>query len=202
MVDGAVRLLAQQGLQATSFAEVLQLTGAPRGSIYHHFPGGKDQLVAAAVEAAGKRAIGVLDGLAGSTPEQITATFLGLWRLLLERSGNTAGCAVLAVTVATRSEELVDQAGKVFRAWRARLAELLAVGGLPDATAFAATLVAASEGAVVMARAERSLEPFDAVAGYLLAQVRTASAAPAAASAAASAATAAAVPAAAPAAPQ
>src|SRR3954469_10334887 len=102
MVSGAVRLLAQQGLQATSFSEVLQLTGAPRGSIYHHFPGGKDQLVAAAVDAAGDHAMRVLDGLAGSSPEKITETFLGLWRLLLETSGNTAGCAVLAVTVATR----------------------------------------------------------------------------------------------------
>ncbi|WP_433307078.1 TetR/AcrR family transcriptional regulator [Actinoplanes sp. CA-030573] len=172
MIDGAVRLLAQQGLQATSFAEVLQLTGAPRGSIYHHFPGGKDQLVAAAVEAAGARAIGVLDGLAGQSPERVTEAFLGLWRLLLERTGMTAGCAVLAVTVATRSDELVSGAGAVFRAWRSRLSDLFEAGGLPDAGAFAATLVAASEGAVVMARAERSMEPFDAVAGHLLAQVR------------------------------
>lgn len=176
MIGGAVRLLAQQGLQGTSFAEVLELTGAPRGSIYHHFPGGKDQLVAAAVDAAGRQAMGVLDGLAGESPERITETFLGLWRLLLERTGNTAGCAVLAVTVATRSDDLLDRAGGVFRSWRARLAELLAAGGLADAdaTAFAATLVAASEGAVVLARAERSLEPFDAVAGYLLARVRAA----------------------------
>jgi TetR/AcrR family transcriptional regulator, lmrAB and yxaGH operons repressor len=168
MIDGAVRLLAQQGLQATSFAEVLQLTGSPRGSIYHHFPGGKDQLVVAAVEAAGKKAIGVLDGLAGESPEKVTATFLGLWRLLLEHTGCTAGCSVLAVTVATQSEELIDSAGKVFRAWRGRLADLFEVGGLPEPAGFAATVVAASEGAVVMARAERSLEPFDAVAGYLL----------------------------------
>ena len=174
MVAGAVQLLALQGLQATSFAEVLQLTGAPRGSIYHHFPGGKDQLVAAAVDAAGAHAIKVLDGLAGASPVQVTETFLGLWRLLLERTGTRAGCAVLAVTVASRNDELIDRAGAVFRAWRERLADLLAAGGLPAAPAFAATLVAASEGAVVMARAERSLAPFDAVAGYLLEQVRTA----------------------------
>ncbi|MGX6600785.1 TetR/AcrR family transcriptional regulator [Micromonosporaceae bacterium Da 78-11] len=175
MIAGAVRLLAQQGLQATSFAEVLQLTGAPRGSIYHHFPGGKDQLVLAAVDAAGDHALGVLDGLVGQTPERVTETFLGLWRLLLERSDNSAGCAVLAVTVATRSDDLLDRAGTVFRAWRTRLGDLLAAGGLPDAPAFAATLVAAAEGAVVLARAERSAEPFDAAAGYLLGRVRAGS---------------------------
>ena len=174
MIAGAVRLLAQQGLQATSFSEVLALTGAPRGSIYHHFPGGKDQLVGAAVEAAGAHALRVLEPLSGSDPVEVTEAFLGLWRLLLERTGSTMGCAVLAVTVAARSEELLDQAGAVFRGWRARLAELLAAGGLPEAEAFAATLIAATEGAVVLSRAERFLEPFDAVAGYLLSQVRTA----------------------------
>ena len=174
MIAGAVRLLAQQGLQATSFAEVLQLTGAPRGSIYHHFPGGKDQLVAAAVEAAGRHALTVLDGLAGESPERVTEAFLGLWRLLLERSGNTTGCAVLAVTVATRDDDLLARAGEVFRAWRTRLTALLDEGGLPGAEAFATTLIAATEGAVVLARAERSTAPFDAVAEYLLSQVRVA----------------------------
>jgi AcrR family transcriptional regulator len=174
MIAGAVRLLAQQGLQATSFSEVLALTGAPRGSIYHHFPGGKDQLVGAAVDAAGAHALKVLVPLTGSDPVEVTEAFLGLWRLLLQRTDTTAGCAVLAVTVAARSDELLDKAGAVFRTWRERLAELLAAGGLPSPDAFAATLIAASEGAVVLARAERSLEPFDAVAGYLISQVRAA----------------------------
>ena len=57
MIEGAVRLLARHGLQATSFTEVLELTGAPRGSIYHHFPGGKDELISAAVDRAGARAL-------------------------------------------------------------------------------------------------------------------------------------------------
>jgi AcrR family transcriptional regulator len=174
MIGGAVRLLAQQGLQGTSFAEVLQLTGAPRGSIYHHFPGGKDQLVGAALDVAGGQALTVLNGLAGAPAEQVTETFLGLWRLLLERTDCRMGCAVLAVTVATDSPDLLDRAGEVFRTWRARLAELLEQGGLSgaDAAGFAVTLVASAEGAVVLSRAERSIEPFDAVARFLLDQVR------------------------------
>ena len=51
MIAGAARLLARRGLQATSFSTVLAATGAPRGSIYHHFPGGKDELVVAALDA-------------------------------------------------------------------------------------------------------------------------------------------------------
>ena len=60
MVDGAMALLARRGLQATSFSEVLAATGAPRGSLYHHFPAGKDQLVAEAVDRAGGVLINVL----------------------------------------------------------------------------------------------------------------------------------------------
>ncbi len=169
MVAGAALLLAQHGLQATSFSEVLELTGAPRGSVYHHFPDGKDQMVGAAVDLAGARAIGYLDGLGGASVVAITDGFLGLWREVLTRSQLSAGCAVLAVTVATDSPALLDRAAGVFRAWRARLTELLADAGLarPDAAAFAATLVAASEGAVVISRAEQSLDAFDLVAGQL-----------------------------------
>ena len=175
MIDGAIRLLAQQGLQATSFAEVLELTGAPRGSVYHHFPGGKDQLVSAAVDRAGARALQVLDGKQGISAEELTTAFLGLWRELLVRSALGAGCAVLAVAVATDSRELLQHAGAVFRTWRGQLAELFEYAGLSakEAAQFAATLVAASEGAVVLARAEQSLEPFELVADQLLEQVRT-----------------------------
>jgi TetR/AcrR family transcriptional repressor of lmrAB and yxaGH operons len=175
MVKGAVRLLAVRGLQETSFSEVLEIAKAPRGSIYHHFPEGKDQLVSAAVDLAGANALDVLDRLQGATAEKVTATFLGLWREVLTRSELRAGCSVLAVTVATDSADLLDHAAEVFRAWRSRLAELMLQGGLADTDAlpFATTLIAASEGAVVLSRAERSLEPFDLVADHLGAQVAT-----------------------------
>jgi TetR/AcrR family transcriptional repressor of lmrAB and yxaGH operons len=174
MIEGAIRLLAQRGLQATSFSEVLELTGAPRGSIYHHFPEGKDQLVGAAVDRAGIRASHALEGRPGASVEELTALFLGIWREVLVRSQFRAGCAVLAVTVATDSQELLRHAGAVFRSWRRQLAEMLERGGLSakEAAQFATTLVAASEGAVVLSRAEQSLEPFDLVAEQLLEQSR------------------------------
>jgi len=178
MIDGAIRLLAQHGLQATSFAEVLAVTGAPRGSIYHHFPEGKDQLVKAAVDRAGAHALQALEGQAGESAEQLTALFLGFWRELLVRTQCRAGCAVLAVTVATDSQELLQHAGAVFRSWRGQLAAMFEQTGLSSqqAAQFAATLVAASEGAVALSRAEQSVEPFDLVAEQLLAQIRLLSA--------------------------
>jgi len=171
MIEGAVTLLAMRGLEGTAFSDVLDRSGAPRGSIYHHFPEGKEQLVDAAIELAGERALRVLDALRGEPPKTVTAAFLDLWRAVLVRSGLRAGCAVLAVTVATDSPDLLGHAAAVFRAWRGRLAELYVEGGLDRHTAerFAMTLVAATEGAVVVSRAEQSLDPFELVAEELLA---------------------------------
>ena len=178
MVESAAQLLARRGLQATSFSEVLELSGAPRGSIYHHFPDGKDQLIESALDAAGAVAIELLDRKAGAPAIEVATWFLHIWREVLVRSHFDAGCAVLAVTVAADSPKLRDHAAGIFRTWRGRLAELLEQGGLaPDiAAATAATLIAASEGAVALSRAEQSMEPFDLVAEQLLRQVRSLSA--------------------------
>ena len=178
MVEGAVRLLATEGTQGTSFADVLELTGAPRGSVYHHFPDGKEQLLAAAVDLAGARALDAVDRWTGRSPVEVAESFLGLWRSVLTGSDLRAGCAVLAVTVSSGSPELLQHAATVFRSWRTRLAALFEEGGIDagDAAGLAALLVAASEGAVVVSRAEQDLEPFDLVAEQLLDRVRLLSA--------------------------
>jgi AcrR family transcriptional regulator len=170
MVESAAVLLAMRGLDGTAFSDVLARSGAPRGSIYHHFPEGKDQLVEAAMRLAGDRAIGVLEPLRGAPPRDVTAAFLDLWRAVLDRSTLRAGCAVLAVTVATDSSDLLDRAAAIFRAWRTALAELYVEGGVEPGVAarLAMTVIAATEGAVVVSRAERSMDPFELVAEELL----------------------------------
>jgi TetR/AcrR family transcriptional regulator, lmrAB and yxaGH operons repressor len=180
MVASAIVLLAKHGWAGTSFSEVLAHSGAPRGSIYHHFPGGKEQLIAVAIEHVGARAAQVLDPLDGRSATEITDGFMAMWRSILERSGCTAGCSVLAVTVSADSPELLDRAGEIFRSWQARLAGLFRSAGLAqdDADAFATTLIAASEGAVVLARAQRQLAPFETVHRQLRALAASYSTAP------------------------
>lgn len=175
MIDGALALLAQRGLQATSFTELLSATGVPRGSLYHHFPGGKDQLVAEAVDRAGAVLREALAPVGGAKAEDVVARFLAIWRTVVTRSHCRSGCAVVAVTVATDSAELSARAAAVFRNWRDLLAGLLHQGGLPapQAGQFAVLLIASVEGAVVLSRAEQSLEPFELVAGQLMDQVRS-----------------------------
>ncbi len=173
MILGTNLLLAQRGLHETSFSQVLESTGAPRGSIYYHFPNGKEELVAAALDLAGSHALELLEEVDGSSAREVVDHFVGLWRKLLTHSGFQVGCSVVAVTVATDSPELLSHAGEVFRSWRVRIAELLEKGGLkrPDAERFSVALIAGMEGAVVMSRAERTIDSFELVAEQLTADV-------------------------------
>src|SRR5271169_1752891 len=99
MVEGAVRLLATKGVEGTSFAEVLETTDSPRGSLYHHFPGGKPEILHAALDLASERGLAEMQATRGQPATEVIERFLVLWRELLTRSRFTAGCAVVAVTV-------------------------------------------------------------------------------------------------------
>ena len=179
MIAGAARLLAQRGPQATSFSTVLAETHAPRGSIYHHFPGGKEELVTAAVDATLQHALNLIDRDMGASAVQVTQSFLAAWRALLTYAHFNAGCALVAVTVAAETDAVRLQAAEAFRAWRGKLARALEAGGLSEADAgsTATLLLAASEGAVVICRAEQDIGPFDVVAAQLVDHVRALAAA-------------------------
>jgi TetR/AcrR family transcriptional repressor of lmrAB and yxaGH operons len=169
MIASAVKLLAVHGFQATTFSSVLADSGAPRGSIYHHFPEGKDQLIGAAIDLAGDRALALTDALRGLPAPEVVDAFAGLWRAVLVRSDFRAGCAVLAVTVSADVPALVDRAAAIFRSWRERLGQAFEAAGVEAARARALALavIAGCEGAVVLCRAEHSLEPLEVVAAQL-----------------------------------
>jgi TetR/AcrR family transcriptional repressor of lmrAB and yxaGH operons len=170
MVDGAIALLASRGLEGTSFSEVLELTGTPRGSIYHHFPGGKDELVGAAVDGALHRVLDLMEVKAGASAVEVTEFFLSAWRATLTSSDFSAGCALVAVAVATESPALRRKTAAAFITWRDQLARLLEQGGLGRVKAeqHAALLLAGSEGAVVISRATGDLSAFDSAAAALV----------------------------------
>ncbi len=172
MVAGAVRLLAERGLEGTSFGDVLAATGASRGSVYHHFPGGKRELVDAALDVASLRAMEAMEAVRGEPAPVVMERFLSLWRHLLVATELRVGCAVLAVTVASDEPQLTAHTGRIFRAWREQLESLFVAGGAAAdrARGLAALAIAATEGAVAVARAERDLEAFELVAAQLVAQ--------------------------------
>ena len=111
-----------------------------------------------------------MEATRGQSAVEVVERFLGLWRDLLDRSRLTAGCAVVAVTVAADDDDLLDHAGTIFRTWTERLTELCVAGGVDPESArrLAVTVIAATEGAVALCRTERSLEPFEDVSATLL----------------------------------
>ena len=170
MAEGASQLLATNGMDGTTFAEVLARTGAPRGSVYHHYPGGKTELIHAALDVANTFGRAELEAVRGRPAVEVVTTFLAQWRGLLESFSLRAGCAVVAVAVGGSEPELREHAGAVFREWRELLAGLMVDGGVEPGSApsLAMLVIAATEGAVAVSRAEGDLEPFEAVATQLL----------------------------------
>jgi TetR/AcrR family transcriptional repressor of lmrAB and yxaGH operons len=174
MVSAAVRLLAQHGPPGASMGDVLSEAGAARGSTYHHFPGGKRELYAEALDLASSRALQALEPVRGRPAEEVVTAFFAMWRQLLTATDLRAGCAVLAVAVAGQEAETVAQAGAIFREWRAHLESLLVDGGLPQsrAASLAALAITAAEGAVAIARAEEDINLFELVAEQVIAAAR------------------------------
>lgn len=173
MVASAVKLLAKSGYQGASFSEVLSESKAPRGSIYHHFPGGKDQLIQVALETHWRGVSARLRATEPSSTAQVVAGFVEGWRALLTRSDFRLGCSLAGVTVTAGEPKLLDTAGSIFTDWSSLLAEQFASVGVDPTSAedHAVLLLSACEGAVVLARASRSLDPLDRVERTLLAAI-------------------------------
>ncbi len=167
MVRSAAYLFRERGFTGTAFSDVIAHSGAPRGSIYHHFPGGKDQLAEEAVRYAGDYlSAGVRAATRDDDPVAAVRAFIGWWRRVLVKSDFRAGCPIAAVTVESRH---ADAASTAFRNWQHALsAGLVSAGATAARAARLSTLIVASvEGATILCRAHRSLAPLDDVVAEL-----------------------------------
>jgi AcrR family transcriptional regulator len=172
MVRSPAALLREYGASATSIDRVLAHSGAPRGSVYHHFPGGRTQLIDEAVALAGDLMAGVIDtAMRADDPVEAIDAFFALWRDRLVDSRFRSGCPIVAVAVETNDDapQLARSAGAVFAGWQEAFTALFRRHGLPEdrSRRLAALVVAAEEGAVVMCRAQQSTAPMEAVAAEI-----------------------------------
>lgn len=175
MVVGAAELLSRAGLAEASLRNVVARTGAPRGSIYHHFPGGKDELVGEAMRWIGGRLVAALRRTPVTAPDDVVIAFAGLFRRLLVETETNAGCAVAAVVAgAPAGTPPSAAAAAVFRSWRDELEALFAAAGVEPGprAALATVTVATVEGALVLARADGDVAAFDAAVEELVRLVR------------------------------
>jgi AcrR family transcriptional regulator len=177
MIRATAEAMRRHGVTATSFTEVLEQSGAARGAIYHHFPGGKAELAQAAVRWTGDSvatALGTIRATPGH-PEGVVDAFLELVRPVVLESASGAGCAVAAACTESEAGSGLQLASRdALRSWRERLADqLVHAGAAPgEASRLASLLLTTLEGAHVLCRAEGSIEPFDAAAAALRERAR------------------------------
>jgi AcrR family transcriptional regulator len=175
LVAGAADMIRRRGLGATSVRDLAKHSGAPLGSTYHYFPGGKEQLATEAIRYAGDTVVRVLSKRLEAGPVEGLHAFLTLWRRTITDTDFDAGCPVVAVAV--EDDGAVGAvAAEVFTSWEKLLADSLRQHGAAkrEAEQLATLIVAAVEGAVVMCRAKRSAQPLDAITPQLEALVAAA----------------------------
>ncbi|CQD08654.1 transcriptional regulator [Mycobacterium europaeum] len=167
MVISAALLIRERGAHATAISDVLEHSGAPRGSAYHYFPGGRTQLLCEAVDYAGEHVAAII-AEARSGPE-LMDTLIDKYRRQLLDTGFRAGCPVVAVSVEAGEEErmapLVERAASVFDRWTDLIAQRFIADGIARdrASDLAVLATTALEGAIVLARVRRDLTPLDVV---------------------------------------
>jgi AcrR family transcriptional regulator len=172
MVRSAASLIRTRGVSATSLSDVLADSGAPRGSIYHHFPKGKEQLAADAIQWTSERVLAHQRANPATTASGVLERFIDMWRQTVIVSGGKAGCVVAGVAIDTVAGEpgLIDVVRATFRSWADLLAEQLEAVGVPAdrASAIATATLAGMEGALILCRAEGNSGPLETVAAELM----------------------------------
>jgi len=170
MVVSAALLIRERGAQATAISNVLKHSGAPRGSAYHYFPGGRMQLLEEATDYAGAYIAGKIS--AAESAVSLLDELIEMYRQQLIRSDYRAGCPIVAVTVEAGDPDnpepttkVIERAAAAFELWTDLIGRRLRAEGVDAARAeeLAMLVTASIEGAIIVARASRDVKPLDLV---------------------------------------
>ncbi len=165
LLEGAGRLLAERGYAGMELRDVAERGSAPRGSIYHHFPGGKAQLAAEAAEVDGRRVRKAIE--ASIAARGLKATLAGFGEMFRRRAADhpeLIGCPVAAAALARPEDPaLAAAATAAFQSWEDAIAAALEAEGVAagQAANFAGLVVSTIEGALVRTRAAGDHAPLD-----------------------------------------
>ena len=170
MVVSAALLIRERGAHATAISDVLEHSGAPRGSAYHYFPGGRTQLLCEAVDYAGDHVGTIIAEAEGGL--ELLDTLIDKYRRQLLDSDFRAGCPIVAVSVEAGEQQdrermtpVIERAAAVFDRWTELIVQRFVADGIPrdQAAELAVLATSAIEGAIVLARVRRDLTPLDLV---------------------------------------
>lgn len=164
MIESAIDLMRAYGLSGAGINDVVLQSGAPRGSLYHHFPGGKLQMAQEALSIQGARVQSFIHQALDGAPaghDKVIALFESFARRVEEaefRKSCALGCVALDLDEDT--ERLRQVVAESFAAWQETIAAHFQPLGAQAATEFAGLLLTGIEGAYVRARAEHSSDAF------------------------------------------
>jgi len=166
MIQAASELFGQRGYHATAFSDVIEESGAPRGSIYFHFPGGKHELAREVIARAGDEIEETVAGAASQAGDP-AALIRALAEVMVQRfegSDYRHGCSIatMVLELAPYDEELTLEFDKVFSRWRDAMVDRFEAWGVVRrrGVVLADLVMSGLEGALVVSRAARSSEPF------------------------------------------
>jgi len=173
IVRAAATLFRRNGYAATGINEIADVAGAPKGSLYHYFPDGKDQIGEAAVRFAGKGLVATMEKLEQEhrTAAAMVQAYCRLLAGWMAKSGFRDGCPISTTLLesAPQSQGIALAGREAFADWRAVIARALLRDGFSRAEArrLATLTISAIEGSLILARVESSGEPIEDVARSL-----------------------------------
>ena len=171
MIEATIDLMRRSGLTGAGINEIVRASGAPKGSVYHFFPGGKQQIASEALMAYSRRVLEFIEAALGSrrsASAKVTALFAAFARRVEEgefRKSCPAGTVCLDLD--PELESLRNVVANAFGSWTHLIAHHFTDGDRRDAESFAGLLLTAIEGAYIRARAERSSRPFKEAGTWL-----------------------------------
>ncbi|WP_020372821.1 TetR/AcrR family transcriptional regulator [Arthrobacter sp. M2012083] len=165
LAESMLQLIQTSGYSGTGLNAVIEHAGAPKGSVYFHFPDGKEGLGVAAVELAAKQfeALIAEAAISAGSVAEAARTAIEVLAAIVSESNFRLGCPVSVVTLemGAESERLRQACAAAFESWIAPTSALLEAGGLDagEARSLATVVVSTIEGAVIVSRATQSTQP-------------------------------------------
>jgi AcrR family transcriptional regulator len=179
-METTAELFRRHGYTGTGMKQIVEAANAPFGSLYHHFPGGKEQLGEEVVRSAGAMYYELWEMIAAQAPDVVAATadFFSGAAAVLEATGYVDACPIetVALEVASTNDRLRQATADVFESWITGIGGHMVAAGMDPARARAVGIevINALEGAFVLSRAMRSTEPLEVSGASAAASVRAA----------------------------
>jgi TetR/AcrR family transcriptional repressor of lmrAB and yxaGH operons len=171
MLVSAAQVMRERGAAGVTVDAVLARSGAPRGSVYYHFPEGRSQILIEALRYAGESITATIDEAASRGAKVLLREFVEFWERLLTNGEFNAGCPVVAAAIGSADDELqlAAEAGVILGRWCSALTRAFVADGFDEeaASSLAMTSIAAMEGAIVLCRSTRSTRPLRNVGDQL-----------------------------------